>query len=116
MTTSTEPLTPEAIQATLLAFLEKRTRQAVSPDLDLFGSGLVSSLFALELLVHVESSFGVTVGGGDLTLDNFRTVYAMTALVQRLASEREAPRVREEPSVREAPQLASGTSRMASSG
>jgi methoxymalonate biosynthesis acyl carrier protein len=86
MTILTQPASTEAIRANLVEFLEKRTRQAVALDLDLFGSGLVSSLFALELLVHLEGSFGITVGGPDLTLDNFRTVHAMTALVQRLAA------------------------------
>jgi methoxymalonate biosynthesis acyl carrier protein len=87
MTTSTGPVTAAAIQDNLVAFLEQRTRQPVAVDLDLFCSGLVSSLFALELLVNLENSFGVTVGGPDLTLDNFRTVQAMTALVLRLAGD-----------------------------
>jgi methoxymalonate biosynthesis acyl carrier protein len=56
----------------------------VAADVDLFGSGLVSSLFALQLVVHLEQAFGVEVAGPDLTLDNFRTVDAMTALVLRL--------------------------------
>ncbi|MFB7939954.1 acyl carrier protein [Streptomyces sp. NPDC127049] len=73
-----------AIRVTLTEFLEQRTKTAVAPDLDLFGTGLVTSLFAMELLVHVERSFGVQVGGSDLTLDNFRSVDAMTALVLRL--------------------------------
>ncbi|ASW54765.1 phosphopantetheine-binding protein [Plantactinospora sp. KBS50] len=84
--TSTGPGTAEQIRANLVEFLRSRTRTAVEPDLDLFKSGLVSSLFALELLVHLEGTFGITVGGADLTLDNFRTVLAMTALVQRLAA------------------------------
>lgn len=73
-----------AIRETLTAFLEQRTRAAVTADLDLFDTGLVTSLFAMELLVHVERSFGVQVGGSDLKLDNFRSVDAMTALVLRL--------------------------------
>ncbi|WP_406062400.1 phosphopantetheine-binding protein [Streptomyces sp. NBC_01077] len=73
-----------AIRETLTAFLEQRTKSAVAPDVDLFSTGLVTSLFAMELLVHVEQSFGVQVGGSDLTLDNFRSVDAMTALVLRL--------------------------------
>lgn len=73
-----------AIRETLTAFLEQRTKSTVAPDVDLFSAGLVTSLFAMELLVHVEQSFGVQVGGSDLTLDNFRSVDAMTALVLRL--------------------------------
>jgi len=84
MTTFTGPITAAAIAANLITFLEHRTKQDVAANLDLFGSGLVTSLFALELLVHLEGTFGVTVAGPDLTLDNFRTVDAMTALVLRL--------------------------------
>ncbi|MEV6352921.1 acyl carrier protein [Streptomyces hydrogenans] len=73
-----------AVRRTLTAFLEQRTKTAVAADVDLFSTGLVTSLFAMELLVHVEQSFGVQVGGSDLTLDNFRSVDAMTALVLRL--------------------------------
>lgn len=83
-TTNREPVTADAVRADLLAFLEQRTKQAVAADLDLFASGLVSSMFAMELVVHIESAFGLTIGGPDLKLDHFRTVDAMTALVLRL--------------------------------
>jgi methoxymalonate biosynthesis acyl carrier protein len=72
------------IERDLLAFVIGRTKAALETDTDLFASGLVSSLFALELLVHLEQAFGVAVEGPDLTLDNFRTVDAMAALVRRL--------------------------------
>jgi methoxymalonate biosynthesis acyl carrier protein len=81
VTTSTEP---DAIQANLLAFLSQHTQRPVTPDQDLFASGLVSSLFALQLVVHLESAFGVTVSGPHLKRDNFRTVAAMCALVRQL--------------------------------
>jgi methoxymalonate biosynthesis acyl carrier protein len=85
MSTSIEQsTTPEAIRSGLLGFIERQSKSPVTADLDLFGSGLVSSLFALELVVHVEKAFGVTVGSHDLELDNFRTVDAITALVLRL--------------------------------
>jgi methoxymalonate biosynthesis acyl carrier protein len=73
------------VRRTLMEFLERRTRVAIGADVDLFGAGLVSSLFALELVVHLENAFGVEVAGPELKLDNFRTVDAMTALVGRLS-------------------------------
>src|SRR6185295_7185393 len=63
-----------AVQTAATAFVEQRTKVPVARDVDLFADGLVSSLFALELVVFLESRFGVTVGGADLKLDNFRTV------------------------------------------
>jgi methoxymalonate biosynthesis acyl carrier protein len=75
----------DVVRQNLLNFLERRTKAAIGVDVDLFGAGLVSSLFALELVVHLENAFGVEVAGPELKLDNFRTVEAMTALVRRLS-------------------------------
>ena len=58
--------------------------QPYAPDQDLFASGLVSSMFAMELVVFLEQNFGVFIGGADLKLDHFRTVHSMSGLVQRL--------------------------------
>jgi methoxymalonate biosynthesis acyl carrier protein len=80
-------LTEESVRENLTEFLERRTKSSIGLDQDLFESGLVSSLFALQLVVHLESSFGVEVAGPDLNLDNFRTVLAMTALVLRLRAD-----------------------------
>ena len=82
--TNNDLLTAETIRSNLTEFLERQTKRRVEPDLDMFATGLVSSLFALELVVHVESAFDVTIAGPDLRLDNFRTVDTMTALVIRL--------------------------------
>ena len=51
---------------------------------DLFASGLVSSMFAMQLVVHLESAYGIAIIGPELKLDNFRTVQAMANLVLRL--------------------------------
>jgi len=68
----------------LIGFIEGRTKLTWTEEQDLFVSGAVTSLFAMELVVFVEQTFGVSVTGPDLTLDNFRTVRAMAALVARL--------------------------------
>jgi methoxymalonate biosynthesis acyl carrier protein len=87
MTASTDQTTDARVQSQLLAFLATRTRANPTPDTDLFASGLVSSLFAMELVGYVEETFDVVVGPDDLRLDTFRTVTSMTALVRRLRSE-----------------------------
>jgi methoxymalonate biosynthesis acyl carrier protein len=83
-------ITAEAIEEALLSFLAERIKAAVAPDQDLFKSGLVSSMFAMQLVVHLEERYDIAVIGPDLTLDNFRTVQAMTKLVLRLRSSPEA--------------------------
>jgi methoxymalonate biosynthesis acyl carrier protein len=84
MNSTTTPLTDEAIRAKLTEFLAARTKQEITHDLDLFATGLVSSLFAMELLTHIEGAFKVTVPPEELRLDTFRTVDTMTALVLRI--------------------------------
>jgi methoxymalonate biosynthesis acyl carrier protein len=83
MTTSTTPAA-DTISSTIVEFVARQTKQSITAEDDLFGSGLVSSLFAMQLVAHVESTFGVTVPGPDLRIDNFRTVAAITDLVLRL--------------------------------
>jgi methoxymalonate biosynthesis acyl carrier protein len=69
----------------LLAMLSKRLRTTVRPEQDLFADGMINSMFALELVVQIESTFNVAVEGRDLDMANFRSVNAMANLVRRLA-------------------------------
>ncbi len=89
MTSQNSPLTrpladPEAVVAELLTFLEEQTRSPWEPETDLYRDGGLSSLFAMQLVVHLEKSYGIAIRGADLRLDNFRTVRLMSALVGRL--------------------------------
>ena len=52
---------------------------------DLFTSGLVDSLFAMELVVFVEKNFNIRVAEADLNLDNFKTISTITDLIQRIS-------------------------------
>ena len=84
LSTGRTPESAGAIEQDLVRYLESRTMTSWEPDRDLFATGGLSSLFAMELVVHLEQSFGVVIMGADLRLDNFRTVCAMAALVRRL--------------------------------
>ncbi|MFJ2112749.1 MULTISPECIES: acyl carrier protein [unclassified Streptomyces] len=72
------------VEKELLDFLRARTKTEWQQDTDLFASGGLSSLFAMELVVHLEKAYGISIRGADLRLDNFRTVTGMAALVGRL--------------------------------
>ncbi|AUI58395.1 acyl carrier protein [Amycolatopsis sp. BJA-103] len=76
--------TAESLQQELLGFLSERIKTDVEADQDLFTSGVVSSMFAMQLVVHLESTYDIAIVGPDLKLDNFRTVVAMAELVLRL--------------------------------
>jgi methoxymalonate biosynthesis acyl carrier protein len=88
--TTDQTMVPEAlgtIEQDLLAMLSQRLKTPVVAGQDLFASGVVTSMFAMQLVVHLEQSYGVAIVGADLKLDNFRTVGAMAAVVRRLRGE-----------------------------
>ncbi|MFJ1792956.1 acyl carrier protein [Kitasatospora griseola] len=83
MTATPTPDT-HALEKELLEFLEGRTGTAWDADTDLFDAGGLSSLFAMQVVVHLEKTYAIAVRGADLRLDNFRTVRRMAELVARL--------------------------------
>ncbi|MFE2186425.1 phosphopantetheine-binding protein [Streptomyces sp. NPDC059455] len=79
-----QPIAAEGIERAITAFVSERVKAEVPVGQDLFDSGLVSSMFAMELVVYLEQEFSVQILGDDLKRDNFRSIGAMTALVGRL--------------------------------
>lgn len=75
------------VEQGITGFLSDRIKTTIPPDQDLFATQMVSSIFAMELVVHLEGSYGIAIVGSDLKLDNFRTVQRMTALVLRLRAD-----------------------------
>ena len=55
----------------------------LSADDDIFAGGYVNSLFAMQLILFVESEFGISVGSEDLEINNFRSINAIADLVER---------------------------------
>ena len=52
-------------------------------DEDIFAGGFVNSLFAMQLVLFVESGFDIQIEDEDLNLDNFRSVNALAHLIDR---------------------------------
>jgi methoxymalonate biosynthesis acyl carrier protein len=52
-------------------------------DDDLFASGIVNSLFAVQLMTFVEKAFAIEVEVDDLDIANFKSLNATTAFVLR---------------------------------
>ncbi|MFF3941713.1 acyl carrier protein [Streptomyces phaeofaciens] len=53
----------------------------VDDDEDLFAAGYVNSLFAVQLVMWVERTFGLHAENKDLDFANFSTINAITAFV-----------------------------------
>jgi acyl carrier protein len=52
-------------------------------DDDLFASGIVNSLFAVQLMTFVEKTFAIEVDVDDLDIANFKSLNATAAFVLR---------------------------------
>lgn len=77
-------MTEEEIRTEIRSFLAKHIRNTnIEDGDDLFDSGLVNSLFAMELVLFVEKNFKIRVADKDLNLDNFKTISTITKLIQR---------------------------------
>jgi methoxymalonate biosynthesis acyl carrier protein len=63
---------------------EQRSAIAGSDRQDLVALGAVDPLFIMETVVFLEDRFGIRVPNEEMRLDSFRSVDAMTALVERL--------------------------------
>ena len=52
-------------------------------DDNLFASGIVNSLFAVQLMTFLERTFVIELGMDDLDIEHFKSVDATTAFVMR---------------------------------
>lgn len=72
------------IRAALREFILRSVRvPSLGDDDDLFESGIVNSLFAVQLMTFVEKTFAVEVAMEDLEIDNFRSLNATAGFVLR---------------------------------
>ncbi len=63
--------------------LENVNLPGLEDDFDIFESGIVNSLFAIELMTFLEKSFGIKVTMDDLDMSNFKSVKAAGEFVYR---------------------------------
>ncbi|WP_190815707.1 acyl carrier protein [Saccharopolyspora pogona] len=52
-------------------------------ELDLLDSGVVDSLGVLRLIAWIDKRYGLALGNADVTLDDFRTISAISDLIDR---------------------------------
>jgi methoxymalonate biosynthesis acyl carrier protein len=55
----------------------------IAPDDDLLREGVLDSIAIMEIIGFLETTCGVSVDGDEVTVDNFRSLAAMTRLVER---------------------------------
>lgn len=75
----------DAARADLRAFVGRFFRgHPIGDSEDIFATGFVNSMFAMQLVQFCESHFGIEVPGETLELDNFRSINAMVAMIERI--------------------------------
>jgi methoxymalonate biosynthesis acyl carrier protein len=75
----------DSTRTQLRQFVERRFAGIqLTDDLDIFSLGFANSLFSMELVLFLEQLIQTQVPSEELSLDNFRTIDAMTALADRL--------------------------------
>lgn len=75
------------IRAHIREFLQQRFAGVrLTDDQDIFATGLVNSLFAMELVLFLEKVTGARIPNTELAMDNFRSIDAMTQLAGRMGA------------------------------
>jgi acyl carrier protein len=68
----------------LRAFIQGHLHvDSLEDDKNFFSSGLVNSLFAMQLVLFVEKTFSIKVEIEDLDIANFSTLRAIAAFVEK---------------------------------
>ncbi len=65
------------------SFLTQFINIDVGNDEELFSSGLVNSLFAMQLVLFIEKEYSIKVENEDLDFDNFKTLNAIVGFIER---------------------------------
>lgn len=60
---------------------------------EIFRSGYVNSLFAMQLVMFIEKEFALRFEGKDLGLENFKSIAAMSNLIAAKTGQEEIPNV-----------------------
>jgi acyl carrier protein len=76
-------MTTEEIREKTKTFLAQFISIPLHGEEDLFASGLVNSLFAMQLVLFIEKEFAIKVENEDLDYDNFRTLTAITNFIAK---------------------------------
>jgi len=76
--------TKQAVKETIRNFiLDSINIPNLTDDDNLFESGIVNSLFAVQLMTFIEKSFNIEVTMDDLSMENFESVNATSSFVER---------------------------------
>jgi len=74
----------EQAKQKLRAFLGRHIGgRVIGDDEQIFASGFVNSMFAMQIVLFLEKNFQIAIANEDLELKNFQTINAMVELIAR---------------------------------
>ena len=74
----------DAIRLPIRGFMSRSfDGRTVGDEDDIFALGFANSLFAMQLVAFVEGHFRIDIDSDDLEIENFRSVAAISGLVER---------------------------------
>jgi acyl carrier protein len=73
----------QKIQVKIKEFLSRFFRNHdLQLDEDIFALGFINSMFAMQLVLFIEQEFQINIENEDLDFANFKTINAMTRLIE----------------------------------
>ena len=76
----------EKVVAKIREVLAQFAAEDGEQDQDIFATGLVNSLFAMQLVLSLEGEFNFEVADEDLDINNFNSVNALVGFVEKKTS------------------------------
>lgn len=73
----------QAVEGIAELFRQQLNINVASDETDLIEEGLIDSLMLVELIMHLEQQYGISVAFEDFEIDNFRTIKAIEEYVSR---------------------------------
>jgi methoxymalonate biosynthesis acyl carrier protein len=64
-------------------FLSGFFRRKLATDEDIFSSGVLNSLFMLQMIMFLEREFAIRIENADLDMANFRTINNIVRFIER---------------------------------
>lgn len=78
------PSDPTQVKEAIRAFIQTSINiDGLGNEENLFESGIVNSLFAVQLMTFIERTFEIEVGTDDLDIENFKSIDATAAFVAK---------------------------------
>ena len=76
------------IKEDIAEFLKRASKHnEIVSESDIFESGYVNSLFAMQIVMFLQKEFEIVISDSDLKIDNFRNLNAIVDLVRRKRNE-----------------------------